>query len=297
MANTINANLENNIISQAALEQFVSILAPLQAFSTSFNDEASSRGKTVSITSLDNTSDAASFAGTYSATDTTYGAIQITLDQHLFVTWNVTDTEVANSSAVELERFGYQKGGDLAKAVFQNILAEVTSTNYSADNTITAANFDADDVADLREELLDVNCYPDQCSLVIDNSYFTYLLKDTALSSALAFGGDEAIRGGRIPSLYGINSIWETNSIPGNSENLTGFYCHPSALAVAMRYLEPVNTQEYISAKRLYDSASGMVIGYREFYTPSTGTQTAVLEAVFGKEVAVARNLTRIKSS
>ena len=47
MANTINTNLQNNVISQSALEQFTSILAPLQAFSTSFNDEASQKGKTI----------------------------------------------------------------------------------------------------------------------------------------------------------------------------------------------------------------------------------------------------------
>lgn len=297
MANTINSNLQNNIISQSALEQFTSILAPLGAFSSSFNDEASNRGKTISIPNISNTSSADDFAGTYSAQDTTYGVTQITLSSHKFVTWHVTDTEVSQSSAVELQRFGYQKGGDLAKAVFQDILAVVTNANFSSKITCTAGDFDSDEVADLREDGLEANLYPDQCSLVLSNAYFTSLLKDTDLSHAMNFGADDVVRKGAIPSLFGIDSIYESNSIPTNSEHLKGFYTHPSAIACAMRYLEPTNSKEYITARRLFDAETGMVIGYREFYEPSTGTQTAVLEAVYGVAVGVAGNLIRIVSA
>ena len=100
MANTIPAGLQNNIISQSALEAFAKKLAPLQAFSTSFNDEATKRGDTINVTTLSNTSSAASFAGTYTAQDVTYGTTAISLDQHLFVTWHITDTQAAESSAV-----------------------------------------------------------------------------------------------------------------------------------------------------------------------------------------------------
>jgi len=296
MANTIPAGLQNNIISQSALEAFTAILAPLKAFSTSFNDEAAQRGKTINIPTLANTASAVTFSGTYSSQDTTYSTTAITLDQHLFVTWHVTDTESSQSSAVELQRFGYQKGGDLAKAVFQNVLDVVKGANYSSKVEVTAANFDADEVADLREDGLDQNLYPDQCTLVLQNDYFTSLLKDTDISHAMNYGSAEVVQGGRVPSLFGIKSIYESNSVPDNSDDLKGFYCHPSALAVAMRYLEPINTQEYIAANRLTDEDSGIVLGYREFYSPDTGTQTAVLEAVFGKTVGIAENLIRVKT-
>ena len=299
MANTIPAGLQNNIISQSALEAFAKKLAPLQAFSTSFNAEATRRGKTINVTTLDNTSSATAFSGTYSNQDVTYSTTAITLDQHLFCSWHLTDTQVSQSSALELERFGYQKGSDLADAVFQNILAEVTVANYdlAAGFSGAASTFDGDDVADLRQDLVDYNCPPDQCALVLSNSYFTALLKDGDISGYFDYGSADIIRDGRIPSLFGIGYIFETGSIPGNSENLIGFIAHPSAMAVAMRYLEPTNTQEYIAANRLYDEASGMVLGYREFYEPSTGTQTAVLEAVFGKKVGVATNLRRMISA
>lgn len=296
MANTINSNLQNNIIAQSALDAFVDILAPLSSFSQSFNDDAAQRGKTINVATLSNTSDVADFSGTYANQDTTYGTTTITLDNHKFVSWNVTDTEVSQSSAVELERFGYQKGGELAKSVFQTVLSAVTAANFSNSRTIAAADFDVDDVADLRGDMVSIGAMPNLCNLVLGPSYFTNLLKDTHLT-ADAFGSRDAVRDGNVPSLFGVGGIFESGAIPGNSENLAGFICHPSALAVAMRYLEPLNSQEYISARRLADPRSGMVLGYREFYKPETGTQTAVLEAVFGYSKALGSNLVRIASA
>ena len=298
MANSINSKLQNNIISQSALEAFATILSPLQGFSTSFNDEAARRGSTINVTTLSATSDVADFTGTYASQDTTYGTTQISLDQHKFVTWHVTDTEQSESSAVELERFGYQKGAELAKAVYQNILAEVTNANYStAGFSGAASGFDSDDVADLRADAINNGLPVEQCALVLSPDYFAALLKDGDIAGYFDYGSADIVRGGRIPSLFGIGYVQESAGIPGNSENLVGFIAHPSAMAVAMRYLEPTNTSGYIAARRLYDDETGMVMGYREFYEESTGTQTAVLECVWGKKVAVAGGLTRITSA
>lgn len=299
MANTVNSNLNNNIISSSALEQFTSILAPLGAFSTSFNDEAAQKGTTISITKISNTSSADDFAAAtgYLSMDTTYGAAQITINRHKIVTWHVTDTEVSESSAVELQRFGYQKGGDLAKAVFQDILSQVTNSVFSSKITVAVGDFDADEVADLREDGVDANLYPDQCSLILANDYFTALLKDSDLSHAMNYGSAEVVQGGRIPSLFGIKSIYESNSVPANSEALKGFYCHPSSMAIGMRYLQPTNTKEYIAARKLTDPATGITMGYREFYDPKLGVQTAALECVYGYTVGIAENLIRVVAS
>ena len=299
--NTINSALQNNIISQSALEAFAKKLAPLQAFSTSFNDEATRRGDTISITTLANTSSADDFTdGTgYESQATSWGATQISLNKHKYVSWHISDTERSQSSAVELERFGYQKGSDLADAVFQNILSEVTGANYTlaAGFTGLPTAFDGDDVADLRGNMVAQNCPPEQCALVIGNDYFTALLKDGDISGYFDYGSADIIRDGRIPSLFGVGYIFSTASIPTNSENLIGFIAHPSAMAVAMRYLEPTNTQEYIAANRIYDEDTGMVLGYREYYDAQKGIQTAVLEAVYGFKVAIDYSLRRMISA
>jgi len=298
MANTIGAKLQNNIISQSALEQFASILAPLNAFSTSFNDEASQRGNAVTILNLANTSSAGDFAVAdgYTSQDTAYGQTQISLDAHKFVTWHITDKQRSESSAVELERFGYQKGADLAKAVFQDICSNITATAFTSKKAVNAGDFDSDEVADMRGIALGNNLPIEGCSLVMNNGHFTNLLKDSAVASALNYGSNDAIRGGSVPSLFGIPSVYETNSVPTNSEKLQGFLAHPCGLAVAMRYLEPSNTQEYISARRVSDPKSGLVMGYREFYDAKMGVQTAVLECVYGTAVGRPEGIVRLTS-
>ena len=292
MANTINADLNNNIIAQNALEQFTKILSPLNAFSTSFNDEAGARGDSITILNLSNTSSVTSFSGTYSSQDTTYGKSTINLSTHKFCTWHITDLERSESSSVELQRFGYQKGGELATAVIEDIFASLTSANY-ADSVTASGDFGIDDVASVRKEAIDNNLPIDDCSLILNPTSFSQLIQDSVVGSALNYGGSEAIRGGRVPSLMGIPNILETNAtIHANSAK--GFLAHPSALAVAMRYLEPLNNKEYISTRKISDPETGIVMGYREFYEPDKGKQTAVLEVVYGFAVGRGEGLVRI---
>jgi hypothetical protein len=296
MANTVASGLQNNIIAQSALDAFVDILAPLASFSQSFNDQAAETGKTINVTTLANTTGATDFAGTYTSMDTDYATTTITLDKHKFNTWHLSDTEYSQSSAVELERFGYQKGGELAKTVFQDILSAVTVANFSSSTVIAASAFDVDDVADLRNHMVSIGAMPDLCNIVVGPSYFANLLKDSKIV-ADAYGSREAIRDGQVPSLFGFNGIYESSAIPANGENLGGFVCHPSAMAVAMRYLEPSDSSQYISTRRLTDPRSGIVLGYREYYTASTGKKSAVLEAVYGYSKAIGEDLQRITTS
>lgn len=305
MANTISNDQKNSLISQSALEQFTKILAPVNAFSTSFNDDASDRGDQVNILNIANTSTADDFDvdDGYKSSNTTFGNTQIQLNKHKFVTWHVTDKERSNSSAVELERFGYQKGGDLANAVFQDILSSVKTSAFSAEVAVGSGDFGVDDVASLRQKAVTNSLPIDNTSLLLSPAYYGALIQDSAVASALAYGGNDAIRGGNVPSLFGIPAVYESNSIPSNNptaggtdENLVGLLAHPCGLAVAMRYLEPANTQEYISAKRVSDDETGMVMGYREFYDPQKGIHTAVLECVYGYAVGRAEGIVRLVS-
>lgn len=305
MANTISSAQKNSLISQSALEQFTKILAPVNAFSTSFNDDASDRGDQVNILNIANTSTAGDFvvADGYTNTNSTFGNTTISLNRHKFVTWHVTDKERSNSSAVELERFGYQKGGDLANAVFQDILSAVVTASFPDEVACLSTDFGVDEVAELRQEAVKNSLPIDNTSLLLSPEYYGNLIQDSAVASALAYGGNDAIRGGNVPSLFGIPAVYESNSIPdndpagGTAENLVGLLAHPCGLAVAMRYLEPANTQEYISAKRVSDDETGMVMGYREFYDPQKGVHTAVLECVYGYAVGRGEGIVRLVSS
>jgi hypothetical protein len=93
-------------------------------------------------------------------------------------------------------------------------------------------------------------------------------------------------------------TTFNVNFIPGNSENLTGMAAYGDAIALAMRYLEPVNGGQPGSIyRRVVDPVTGFVIGYREFYTDSTGTREAVLECLFGRAAGNSSSIVRIVSA
>jgi len=85
--------------------------------------------------------------------------------------------------------------------------------------------------------------------------------------------------------------------IPGNSENLVGFAAHPSAFAIAMRYLKPTDGHKYSKAEPLTDPATGITIGVREWYDENSGSIRKVWECQFGHVLGIAAGLKRITSA
>ena len=88
-------------------------------------------------------------------------------------------------------------------------------------------------------------------ALVLDRAYFTNLLGDEIVAkSFMSPIAQPSVVEGVIRRLAGFD-VYETNILPENGEKLVGFAAHPSGLAVAMRYLEPV--AEYDEAGAVTD--------------------------------------------
>lgn len=305
MASTsFDSDLAGKIISANALEAFSASLAPVNSFSTSFNDDAQSVGSQVIVpfisefaaTGTSQVGDFSEGSSTYDDTGTT-GITESTvaLSSHKRVTWELNDIQAANYSTASLERFGKQKGADLAKAVFQDILSAVTSSNFADSVAEASSTFDAEDIIEIRKEMVNNGGDISQCALILAPDYYAGLLADDRFK-ADAYGSDDAIKGGNVPSVVGIPSVFESNAIPDNSENLVGLLVHPSAIAVAMRYLAPLDPSAYGRADRLTDE-NGLVMGYREFYSPEKGKQFATLESLYGYATVNGDAIIRITSS
>jgi hypothetical protein len=283
--------------SQAALQGFTDFLAPLNTFSTDFGGAISQRGKTVHVPLYTGGGAVTSFAGDYTTgADETISDVSVTVDQHEFVTAKLSDIEKKNTVA-DLEQLGVQMGADLAKSVFQNVLAVVTNANYgAAAHTGAASAFDSGDVIDIKDAC-DTGLMPmTGRGLVLSSSYYNALLKDTAIKSANQYGTDQGIQAGLIPNLFGFR-VYESTAVPANSENLVGFACNSSAIALAMRYLEPQDNNSYVRAEALSDPDTGAVLGLRQFYLPETGDMYMTLECNWGKAVGIAAGIERIVSA
>jgi hypothetical protein len=296
MANTLDSGLNGTLISQAGLDAFVGAFAPMQAFTTDFDPAPASKSDTIQVPYVPAASAAADFSGTYTRQDSTLNKRTITLNKHKFVTWFLSDVSMAKSPAATLERFGMQKGFQLAKAVFQDILSAVTSTNYgSAAHTGVAANFDYADVVDIKDACDTADMPEVPRSLILGSSYYNALLKDSVIKDAAALGAT-ANQTGSLPNLSGFMT-YRSSLIPGNSQNLVGFAAYPSALITAMRYLQPAGRSQDGVYRPVADEKTGITLGYREFYDNDTGNVVAVLECFYGYALGEANSLKRIISA
>ena len=299
MSNTLT-NLTDTIITNAAIEAFTAAIAPLRAFAQNVSPEPSQKGDKVKVLSVAAATAATSFVeGTgYTMQDTTAEGLDVTLNKHEFVSWYTTDTELSKNPQINIERFGRQKGFQLAKKVLQDIWSLVTNANYGAAAfTGLASSFDADDVADIRGVCSAADWPLQERALILDDAYYTALLKDNAIQDVSASAMTDPIREGRVNRLLGFE-VLESTLVPGNAENLVGFAVNPDSILVAMRYMMPQQGHKYYQAASITDpNGSGFTIGFRDWYNEEEARRKKVLDCVYGYLKGTGAALKRIVSA
>ena len=293
MATTIDADLAGKIISANALEAFTKKLAPLQAFTTNFDTDAGQAGDKIVIPFVPEfANDGTSTVSSFTAGSTQYDADKsskiseatVDLDSHLFTNWTLNDTQVSENAIASLERFGAQKGADLANEIFVSICSLVVASNFSSTESVSAtpSSLSLDDLINARKTMVANGGDPSQCALILHSDYYAGLLSLSEMT-ADAYGSADAIRGGQVPSILGIPAVYEVPTLPENGENLVGMLVHPAAIAVAFRYLQPNSGGEaaYTRTDKL-SNEFGMTMGYRQFYKPESGESVAAIEALYG---------------
>jgi hypothetical protein len=298
MANSITG-VNDDIISTNILSGFIAGITPIMALATDFSDDAAKKGDKISVlrdnTAIDATATKATHAA-YAIQDADSDSFEISLGQPKYVSWSLDDTEIAQSSVVNLEIYGRRKGNALAAGILADILSPITLANFGAAAfTGAASTFDADDIADIKNAADVANWGEIDRYLVLSPAYYNAILKDGAIQAADAFGSIEAIREGRIPTLMGFKLIM-SNLIPANGQNLVGFASSGMGLASAFRYLQPQEGNTYNRAERLTDP-SGMTLGLRDWYDNGTGTRNRVIESVYGYQVGLSTGILRMVSA
>lgn len=297
----IDSALVGEIVSQNAFIAFRDALTPLAgAFATDFGGEIGNNRQVVDVPVF-NGYTAGTYAGDYTTNaSNNVGAVTVTVNKHQYKTISLTDLEVSNngSGATNLINFGRKLGDALSLAVYQDVLSVVTAANYGTATafTGTSTGFDSDDVVDIKTVCDAADMPRAGRSLILADAYYNALLKDTSVKNAQNYGSTEGIQAGMIPNLAGFG-VWQTNAIPSNSENLVGFACVDSAIAVAMRYLRPQTGHQYIMAEPLTDAETGITLGVREWYDEAKGTKYLTIEANYGYAVGQAAGLKRILSA
>ena len=297
MANS-TTGIQDDIISRGVLQGFTAAIAPMAALNSVFSDDAANKGDRVSVPRLASSLDAAadkSVGGAYTIQDIDSDAVEIILNKHKYVSMGADDIEVANSSALVLERYGVRKGNLLAKTVVQDIFSEITAANFgTAAFTGAASTFDEDDVADIADACDDADMPTDGRYLVLSNAYITALRKAGAIKDTAGYGYN-AIMSGNVPMLHGFIVI-PSNIIPANGENLVGFATDGSGIASAFRYLAPQDGNKYDRAESIIGEG-GITLGRRDWYSEDYGNRRSVMECVYGYETGLAAGIKRLVSA
>lgn len=281
--------INDDIVSASALRAFVDSLHPLSAFSKNWNAEAARKGEVVSIPLISSIT-ASTFSSYESADgDVTLTAREVTIDKHYCSTVDFTDQQWSKSSALTpqmLSDIGAEQGRAVAQAFISAAWGLITTANFgTAVASFTSASFGMAEVRKARLELTKSKAPQNDRALFLEPEAYDALLSDsTNILANLNFGSD-GIREANIRRIAGMN-VYESTLIPatnvGTSITLAGFAVHPSAIAVAIRTLQPQAPSEYLEARTVVDPVSGIGLGYRRHYNTANGTHFLNFEVVGG---------------
>lgn len=143
----------------------------------------------------------------------------------------------------------------------QNALV-LAATFTNTATTSSAANFDADDVADLATGLSTAKASKIGRYAVLGPAYYGALSKDNAIQAAYAFGDDGVIKRNIIQNVHGfaINEVSDV-AASGDVAALEGWFAAPEAFAVAFRpSFESVQVPGYAMMGSYTEPTTGITI-------------------------------------
>lgn len=295
MSNTLT-NVKDIKVAQRALQPFMANLMPVSAFSTDFSPLPADKLDTVRVPLVGAPSESSDFAGDYSANaDSTVTVVPVVLNRHKYKTVHVTARESAETALNVLETLVEAAAQQLAQDVLLDIFTTVTAANFGTPGipALNATAFDYKKVLNLREACGNAKMPPNPRALVLDAGYYTNLLADDVVAKSFNLNlNAPAVTEGMVKRLAGF-ALHETTIIPpDHAEKLVGFAAHSSAIAVAMRYLQPV--ADYQQAGAVTDPQTGMTFGYLRFTDTRANKVFVTLECLYGFVAAKTDALKRI---
>jgi hypothetical protein len=282
MPNTLT-NVKDIKVAQKALMPFTANLLPITAFSTNFGPQQADKGDTVRVPLIGAPSGSSDFAGDYTANaDSTVTTMPVTLNRHKFKTVHVTAREASETAMDLLDTLVATAAQQLAQDVLLDVMSVITLANFGAPlAAVAATNFDYKKVLNIREECGKVKMPATPRSLVLDAGHYTNLLADDVVAKSFNMNlSAPGVTEGLIKRLAGFD-LHETVVIPSDhAEKLVGFAAHPSAIAVAMRYLVPV--ADYQESGAVTDPQTGMTFGYLRFTDTRANKVFVTIECLYG---------------
>lgn len=303
-------------IARTGFKAFTQKLAALGVFSTDFSADAVNQG-TIINTRLVPVSDAAvDLADTSTGgsgdresaniiKDITTTEIAVTLNQTPIAGFKLTDEEAAQIGSGVWEdtkdKIITNKAYAVANYMLNYCFNLITHANYNSPAHVAIAStaMDMDDVVDASVVASQTGWGTENNYMVLEPTYLGALKKDNHIQD-LSASGIAVVQNGQIPRLDRFGVV-EAPTIANATtysatEYLRGFWCHPSAMAIAMRATKSQATDKLEAYEVMTDPDSGITLVYRSWYKPGTGSLYHTFETLFGASKANTTALRRLCS-
>ena len=265
--NIQNVNLA--VISQRTLETLLPLLLPIRAFAADFSAEIMNAGESVKTRRVVKGT-ATSYADGFTASDANTDPITITLGD-----------PQGYGDKIQADLFALvasTTGGSGGTPVFSNTPLAVNAADFSADN-----------VADLAQSLTALNVPKDGRVLVLTPSFYGALAKDPGVKYAYAYGSPTGIQDNKIPRIHGFDSHESTLMPTG----LNGFASWSEALCIAAR--QPATPQNwYGEVQNVVDPQSNVALQFRFFYDGIAQKHYLNVQSLYGVAAGTTDALIRI---
>lgn len=281
-------DLQMKVTSEFALQALHAKLEAITDFAHNFRDLEDRKGATIVVPTFE-----LSGAGVFDATTNNYfsgvneiGGAKVELSCHYVKSLAITDRDMAETE-VQFNRDGGMAIGDaLGRAIYNGVIGLLNDTNVtlSAESDLSSKA----DFAGLFQTVYDNELDISQTVLMLSPQYFANLL---GTLDAYVYGGPEAIRGGRIPGLYGFKSVV---CAPGLAAGWKGALVDRNSIAVAARYLAPM-PGAYVGTWKATDPINGLTIGFREAADLGSGVRYLAGEVLFGNNIIRPTGIVSIK--
>ena len=289
------SNVGDIKVAQTALQPFLKTLLPVAAFSRNFSPNPADKGDMIRVPIIGAPAESSDFAGDYTANSgADIQTVPVVLNRHKYKTVHVTATEAADTALNVLETLVVSAAQQLAIDVVQDIFTAITAAAYGAPaiQPLAPSDFNYKSVLGVRSACAEAKMPVSERSLILDSSYYTNLLADDVVAKSFNLNlSAPGVVEGDVKRLAGFN-IYETLAIPLTQDALCGFAAHPSGLAIAMRYLQPV--AQYEEAGAITDPVTGLTFGYLRFTLPQHGVVFVTLECLYGFATAIPAGIQRI---
>lgn len=228
--------LNYTLLARNTFPTLVPSIGPILDSAIMVDDDATAKTISVPYYAARTGSEFTQASNGYTANDADAGSVDIVVTE-IYDEFGINALRFAQSGHRIIEGMMPVMGAAVAKKMFSKMNDLVTAAAYTNTAiTSTAANWDADDMADAATGLSNANASEIGRYAIFTPDYYGALSKDSQIQSAYAFGDDSVIKRNEIISVHGF-SVHKATAIAasGDVANLKGWLASKEAFAVAMR--------------------------------------------------------------